>query len=54
MNKFRVVVELDHTEATDPASIVSTSTAIIQQSFAQVPGVGLVGVTEVVEEEVTV
>lgn len=50
MRRFKVVTEFDFDEATGPADLVSTATTLVQQSFAQIPGVGLVSITEVTDE----
>lgn len=48
--KFKVVTEFDFDEVVGPADVVSTATNLVQQAFAQMPGVGLVSIIEVTEE----
>lgn len=49
--KVKVVVNFNTDEVADPANIVSVAASLIQQSFANIPGISLVGITEVVTEE---
>jgi hypothetical protein len=50
--KVKVVVNFNTTEVADPASIVGVAASLIQQSFANIDGVSLVGIVEVADEEV--
>ena len=49
--KVNVVVNFDHKKTADMAAIVDVAASLIQQAFANIPGVTMVGITEIKEEE---
>jgi len=49
--RVKVVVNFNSEETHDPADIVGVAASLIQQAFANIPGVALVGIVETSEEE---
>jgi len=49
--KVNVVVNFNTNTIADPADILSVAASLIQQAFANIPGVSLVGITEIKTQE---
>lgn len=49
--KIKVVISINPAEVSDPVSVVGVAASMVQQAFANIPGISLVGISEITTEE---